>query len=310
MIRLVRVHIQITFEATGVVSRSWGPTLRGGFGIALRDVSCSLRRPSCDDCRLNGVCAYGYLFETPINPSSAIMRKYPHAPHPFVFEPPEDPIERVLAGTTQVLSLVLIGKASEYMPFILLALESLGRKGLGRDRVPFRVEAIRAEDGKDLFRASVRSQIANPLLKAIPLEPGSPCVARFSLLFRTPTRIQANGAISRSPKLIDVVANLRRRLFLLRYFHDDGSVHHLAPAFLQAAKEARVLESHFCWTDNRRQSSRQHRRVPIGGVIGRMACEGDLGILRPLLLAGEYVHVGKNTAFGLGRYELVAETLT
>jgi CRISPR/Cas system endoribonuclease Cas6 (RAMP superfamily) len=38
--------------------------------------------------------------------------------------------------------------------------------------------------------------------------------------------------------------------------------------------------------------------------MGRLTYEGDIGLLEPLLRIGEYVHVGKNATFGLGKYRL------
>ena len=39
-------------------------------------------------------------------------------------------------------------------------------------------------------------------------------------------------------------------------------------------------------------------------LVGRMTFEGPLAPFMPLLRAGEILHVGKGTSFGLGRYEV------
>jgi CRISPR/Cas system endoribonuclease Cas6 (RAMP superfamily) len=41
--------------------------------------------------------------------------------------------------------------------------------------------------------------------------------------------------------------------------------------------------------------------------MGNMVLEADFGRLKPLLRAGEYVHVGKNTTFGLGKLTISEE---
>lgn len=123
--------------------------------------------------------------------------------------------------------------------------------------------------------------------------------------FQTALRLQHEGAVCREPDLPAIVAALRRRLFLLRYFHGGGCKEQLALLFLDAAHDAVMLESALEWEDAKRSSTRQRRDIPIGGVAGRIVCEGDIGVMEPLLRAGEDVHVGKNATFGLGKFRLV-----
>ena len=47
--------------------------------------------------------------------------------------------------------------------------------------------------------------------------------------------------------------------------------------------------------------------MSLGGVTGTVTYEGDLSDFIQLLRLGEYVHVGKGTSFGLGKYEIYVE---
>jgi CRISPR/Cas system endoribonuclease Cas6 (RAMP superfamily) len=65
----------------------------------------------------------------------------------------------------------------------------------------------------------------------------------------------------------------------------------------------RVVEDQTRFQRASRYSSRQGRRVPLEGVVGRIVYQGDaLDELVPLLALGEALHVGKGTALGMGRY--------
>ena len=58
------------------------------------------------------------------------------------------------------------------------------------------------------------------------------------------------------------------------------------------------------WRDGARYSARQKQETPLGGVVGRWTLRGDLAPLLPWLWLGQWLHLGKATAMGLGGYTL------
>jgi len=58
------------------------------------------------------------------------------------------------------------------------------------------------------------------------------------------------------------------------------------------------------WYDWERYSSRQDRRMKLGGFVGEITYLGDLKDFLPFLLLGSYIHVGKGATFGLGKYRI------
>ncbi|MDR2392078.1 MAG: CRISPR system precrRNA processing endoribonuclease RAMP protein Cas6 [Planctomycetota bacterium] len=299
VLRLDRFVCEIAFRTSGRVSRRWGQTLRGGFGLALRRLSCSRRRETCGGCALFTVCPYSYLFETPVPPASEVMRLYPHAPHPLIIESPDHAPGVPEPGTKIRFSFILIGKALEYLPYVALAFQDLGAAGLGSDKVRYDLLGIFGENGQERWMPGGKAAAADGT--ALGLSPGQSRHCRFSLRLVTPLRIQTAGRINRAPDLPDIAEALARRIFLLRYFYGDGYTEILAPAYRPAAAGAVPLERKTAWNEHRRHSTRQQRDIPVGGVTGWLRWEGDFGVLEPLFRLGEYVHVGKNALFGLGR---------
>ncbi|NIA10440.1 MAG: CRISPR system precrRNA processing endoribonuclease RAMP protein Cas6, partial [Nitrospiraceae bacterium] len=59
------------------------------------------------------------------------------------------------------------------------------------------------------------------------------------------------------------------------------------------------------WHDWERWSNRQGTRMKLGGFMGEVTYKGDLRPFWPYIRLGEYVHVGKGSSFGLGRYRIV-----
>jgi CRISPR/Cas system endoribonuclease Cas6 (RAMP superfamily) len=47
----------------------------------------------------------------------------------------------------------------------------------------------------------------------------------------------------------------------------------------------------------------------LGGVLGTWRLTGDLAAFFPALSLGQWLGVGKETVFGLGRYEIVDDTV-
>ena len=63
-----------------------GAAFRGGFGYVFKNVACPTHDTDCVNARIGNTCVYAQVFETPVPSESAVMRKYPHAPHPWTAE--------------------------------------------------------------------------------------------------------------------------------------------------------------------------------------------------------------------------------
>ena len=50
--------------------------------------------------------------------------------------------------------------------------------------------------------------------------------------------------------------------------------------------------------------SRQQRKMDLGGLFGSVTYDPEALAFYPLLWLGQFIQVGNNTAFGLGRYLL------
>ena len=97
--------------------------------------------------------------------------------------------------------------------------------------------------------------------------------------------------------------NLLRRISLLSYFHcnhriDDTEFKDL----IQRARNIKTVKRALYWHDWERYSNRQDTRMKMGGFMGEITYEGKLKEFWPYIKLGEYMHVGKGSGFGLGRY--------
>jgi len=71
------------------------------------------------------------------------------------------------------------------------------------------------------------------------------------------------------------------------------------------AADVAIAQNNLRWYDFERYSNRQHTAMKLGGLIGTISYSGNIGQYMQLIQLGEYLHVGKNTTFGLGKYMIV-----
>ncbi len=300
-----------------------GSTLRGGFGYAFRRVVCAIKNKDCTGCLLKEKCVYSYIFETPPPPDTKIMRKYTSAPHPFVIEPPMQRRRGYKPGDEITFGLTLIGRAIDYLPYFIYAFDELGRIGLGKGKAKFELETVKtiptlAKGGRgDLETSATIYDSETKTLKTF--TPKSFSISfnhsdlsleslhsHLTLSFETPARIVYNGHLTLELEFHILIRNLLRRLSLLYYFHCGGEPSEWDfKGIIKKAEEVQVKNKSLRWYDWERYSARQDTRMKMGGFVGEIAFDGEIGPFMDLIRAGEVLHVGKGTSFGLGKYGIV-----
>lgn len=302
---VARLAVSLVAQEAARLPHYKGSVIRGGFGLAFRRVACPFPKRECSDCLLRQRCVWSYVFATPRPEDSTIMRKYETIPHPFVIEPPDDGKTSYAPGDELTFTLVLIGKAVESVPYFIYAFEQMAEQGLGSGRARFKVAAVR-QDGAP-FYDPVAGSIAAPVsTQSLSLAPTAETTASVTLSFSTPTHIVYQGRVARRPAFHVVFRSLLRRIGLLAYFHDQP-VELDYKGLIGQAEAVQTESVHTGTTQWRRFSTRQNCAIRMDGIIGKATYRGDLKPFLPYLRAGEVLHVGKSTAFGMGKYQLEVE---
>lgn len=302
-------HFTLHLRAAAVISLPpyKGSAFRGAFGHALKKAVCIRRDGTCGACLVKNSCVYFYVFETPVMPGAKVMRNYPYSPHPFVLRPPQEARTEWAEGDPFSCELLLVGRAVDYLPYFILTFERMGERGVGRGRGRFTLERITNGDED----AAVYSGETKTLGSGFHVVTGSELAApedtanKITLTFLTPARLRYEGALTGEIEFHVLIRALLRRLSLLAYFHcgaDPSTVD--ARGLIEKAKTVRTVQGDLAWRDWERYSTRQDARMKLGGLVGSVTYEGDLGPFLPYLRLGELVHVGKGTSFGLGRYNI------
>jgi len=235
-----------------------------------------------------------------------------------VLEPPPPGQRDYAPGERLSLGLTLIGPAAELLPYLIHALQRAGERGLGRENARFRLLEVLQEtqpgsdDWRPVFQTPVgtlnafRSQAPSAVTGPHPVVPPDP----LQLELLTPLRIKQRGHYVR-PHQLDaraLLGTLATRIERLGALY--GSLHPtegVKREVLHAAiDQVQVKPSALRWIDWTRYSSRQRTHMQLGGLLGTLQLSGPgLAPLWPLIALGQWLHLGKNTSFGLGRYRLL-----
>ena len=284
-----------------------GSMLRGAFGHALRQVSCMTKMSECKACALYQTCPYPRIFE-PAPPKNHPLQKFSQVPPPYVIEPPAIGSKDYQTGEIFSFSMVLIGQALAELPLIIYAWQVALARGLGKSEAKGRLlnvvleaDSIHesviyvAEEGASV--AAHQPVIQNPI----------PNKDSLTLRFNTPLQIRKkNKIVGRRLTAQDFLISLLKRYDFLREFHGEADADY---DFSSWVKKADMVSAENCFKrcDWRRYSNRQQQLISLHGVIGEITLQGDLSPFFNVLSLGQWLHVGKETVFGMGGYELVTE---
>ena len=307
--RLARYRLTLTALSTITMPPYAGSTLRGGFGHAFRKMVCTQGPIDCRDCTLKAVCPYPYIFETAPFEGAQQLRTYGDVPRPFVIDP-LDTRGEYRKGESFSFQLTLIGRAIDYLPYFLVSFRELGEMGIGKGRGRFQLAHVRTDNGESIYDGD--TQMVHNLSNArsfddIQRETESQKTDELTLQLLTPTRITYEGALTDQLPFHVFWRRLIGRISALAYFHCGESLEMDFKGLIEKATVVEMTDSTLCWKDWTRYSSRQDRKIQLGGLVGHATYAGDLEAFVPFAALGAYLHVGKNATFGLGRYKILGQ---
>ena len=288
-----------------------GSTFRGLLGHALKQVTCTLRRQDCATCLLLHRCAYPLFFETNlvINLEKETARQS-GPPKPYIIEAPLTSQQAYNTGEPLDFSVFLFGRANEYLPYLVYAFKYLGELGIGKKidsrRARFALETVR-------FEGNVIYSVEDDLLKSV--EPTTLNFAELSgpknglleatVNFETPLRSKFHNELTADLPFHVLVRTLLRRVSALESVYGEGEPDLDYAGLTRNSQEVKTTRNNLTWFEWQRYSSRQGRKMWMGGLTGSITYSGSLTPYSALLKYGQIVHIGKQTTFGLGKYRLV-----
>lgn len=290
-----------------------GSAFRGAFAWVFRQTVCVTKQKTCENCILRAQCCYFKFFETELNGDKpAFLKGVRKLPHPFIIHPPLESRRTYHKDDILNVGLTVFGDAINYFPYFVYTFQQMGFNGISEGKKKFaleRVSLIGIEGNMtEVFSCQDSSYLINKFAPVTSSEILSKAKVRISsdrmlLRFQTPVRLQKDGKVISGKDNIDVrmiISLLERRAVSLSYFYCGGQIPECNLFIVNENLE--IAENKLEFYNWSRFSNRQKREIDMSGFTGELTLSGDIGYFIPLLALGEYIHLGKNTVFGLGKY--------
>jgi CRISPR/Cas system endoribonuclease Cas6 (RAMP superfamily) len=287
-----------------------GSTLRGSFGWALKRCSCMLKRQQCPTCVLNTTCAYAVLFATELYEEKQQVRTVNARPHPLVFQPHNQGPVTGQVGESWEFSLLVIGRASEFIPHVVFSVQIMGEAGIGVGAKHGAGRFFLAKvttDATTIFDAATGRMGEITKVRSLALGGAKSEVRQLRVHLHTPLRLKQENKLQTELPFHVLIRTALRRMSALEIAYGQEGLGEPALDYrglVHRAEDIRLKESTLRWHELQRYSNRQRQKVSLSGLMGTALYEGELAEFVPLLEYASQVHVGKQTLFGLGRVEI------
>ena len=324
--RYGRYRFAVILEDDALLPEYKGSTFRGIFGHALKKVICALKRQVCEDCILREKCVYALVFETPsicmedpspgagsppenATPGGGLRKRIAAPPHPYVIEPPDDTRNLYRKGDVLDFTFLLFGSVNEYLPYFIYAFTEMGKLGIGKrvgeKRAAFILDKVVSGD-RLVYDGREGKIRAGKFTEDLAITPLSPEAGRSRIAIRllTPLRLKFENHFKAELPFHVLTRAMLRRVAALQQYYGDGEPTLDYRGLVERAKAIVTESSTIRWFDWKRYSNRQDQSMLMGGMVGEVNYIGNLNEFLPLIRFCEKVHLGKQTAFGLGKIYL------
>ena len=121
------------------------------------------------------------------------------------------------------------------------------------------------------------------------------------LTFHTPFTVKYQGEFIRDLQMEPIIASIRRRLYMLDCFEGIE-----AEIFWEETPETAVTTRQQSRLEGvNRYSNRRDSAMTLRGIKGKVWFNDANEDTMKLLFAGELLHIGKNSSFGFGEYQVM-----
>ena len=300
-VHYVKLHFTILFPEDSKLPVHKASAIRGGMGEMLLRANC-IRDRKCEACDFKTECIVQRTMYSQFDVKPDFITSGESIGYVVECENYEEYFQ---AGETLKFNLILFGKNIVYLNQYLQALFALGQSGLGKGHCLFVITEVRNTrqqpilDGTNVYMKYYQVErlldyvtYRKKKIEEHGLENG--------IYFHTPLTQKYQGEFLQEFQMDAIIKSVQRRLYMLNCF--EGK--HLDEIYDKQLETPKILWQEPRYIQVKRYSNRQDSPMQLKGIKGKIQLEEIPNELLDLLLAGELIHIGKNTSFGFGRYTL------
>ena len=300
-IRYTKLHFDLVLVSDCTLPVFKSSALRGGIGEMLLRANC-VRDRNCDVCDFRKECIVQRTMYSQFDFKPGFITSGDSVGYVLNCENYKESFEE---GETLRFTLTLFGTTIVYFNQFLQALFALGQNGLGKDKARFYISGVRNSRNQPVLGGS------NIYMERYQIEKVSDYVnyrlgkfdrdmEQYEIIFRTPLSQKYHGEWLEEFDMQAIMKSVQRRLYILNAFEgrdeeDFYKTYYPMPEIIsQQVRPVSVM----------RYSNRRDQKMPLRGIKGSFTVGRLPEEVLPLLIAGELLHIGKNTSFGFGRYKI------
>lgn len=300
-VKYIKLHFRIQMMEDTMLPIHKASALRGGMGEMLLRINC-IRNRNCENCEFEQECIVRRVMYSKMRIQPVFMSSGDSVGYVINCENYKEFFHE---GDIVDFDLILFGRMVVYFGQILQAFQYLGYFGMGKNCSHFRIVDIansrreRIKNGNDVY-----------LDRLNPMSIGDYVTYRKrnvenmgKLVFYTPLALKVQGEYLEKFDISAIIRAIERRLYMLNCYEGIETERrdftgHIPEQIGQRAEKYSV----------QRYSNRQDQMIRLDGICGDLTIRNIEKQIQELLLAGELIHIGKNTSFGFGRYRMIRET--
>ena len=288
------IKFEIKFLQDSKLNVNKQSAIRGIIGNTLINENCimPLDKRECKDCLLNNKCIAQNIFSPKIK-NGAVDEWI----SPFVIIC-DDKREFIKNGDIMSFAMIFFCGTVSYIPLVIRVVENAG-KTLGIEKNKFKLLSVLNDKPDEIYDGEIiKPQLVNVKSLQEYIDYRLSISNDINVIkIINPIRFKKNKKFNDDLVEEDIINLIKRRLITLATLEERELE-------VQGDFTIEIKRKELKWEEFNRYSNRQSSRMSLGGVTGLIELGEISEDAKKLLIAGELIHIGKNTSFGLGDYIL------